>query len=147
MTRPDWDVRFWKKVNKTDECWLWTSHCDGGGYGRFWLLGVSRLAHVVIWEATHGPVPDGLEVLHSCDIRNCVRVDHLSVGSHLKNMRESAERNRVARRSLTPEQAIEIRKRHPAETVTALALEYGVSFWTMRDVIRRRTFDWIQEDK
>lgn len=31
------EERFWAKVDKSGECWLWTSAISPGGYGAFWL--------------------------------------------------------------------------------------------------------------
>lgn len=70
---------FWLKVAKVDPDWLWT-----GAVNRVTGYGVLRLdidgqrcnsAHRAAWVMTSGPVPDGLYVLHTCDVRLCVRND------------------------------------------------------------------------
>jgi len=89
--------RLWSRVVKTDECWLWTGTITTSGYGQ---LSRGRhaegyvAAHRLAWELTHGPVPTGLWVLHHCDVRNCVRPDHLFLGTTTDNMRDMAQKGR-----------------------------------------------------
>ena len=89
--------RFWTKVKKTKDCWLWTASIVGNGYGGFSLDGQMRRAHRVAWELTFGPVPDGYQVLHKCDVRPCVRPDHLFLGTHTDNLRDAAAKGRVGK--------------------------------------------------
>jgi hypothetical protein len=78
--------RFWDKVEKTTTCWLWRSALSNQGYGQFHLNGRTVSAHVVAWEAEHGPVPEGLELDHSCRNHGCVRPDHMEPVTHAVNM-------------------------------------------------------------
>lgn len=80
------ETRFLLKVRKTDTCWLWTgARCDDG-YGHFNIGGHQRRAHRVAWELwRHEPIPDGLMVLHHCDVPLCVNPDHLFLGTHKDN--------------------------------------------------------------
>jgi len=93
--------RFWEKVNKTRGCWLWTACCQGdtkskaGGYGSFRVQGKNVTAHRYSWILHNGPVPDGLHVLHDCDVRTCVNPRHLYLGTHQDNMRDRTERQRL----------------------------------------------------
>jgi len=55
-------------------CWLWTGHLSDDGYGLIKVGGrkgktlvVSRLS----WALFMGPIPDGKQVLHRCDVRHC----------------------------------------------------------------------------
>ena len=52
------------------------------------------LVHRVAWELVRGPIPDGLDVLHSCDVRLCAKPDHLFLGTHLDNMRDMISKGR-----------------------------------------------------
>lgn len=92
--------RFWSKVQKTDGCWLWLAGPAGDGYGTFKLNGATLLAHRVSYLLTHGELPDGpgyhgVEIRHTCDVRRCVRPDHLVPGSHWENMQDAAQRKRM----------------------------------------------------
>lgn len=69
--------RFWPKVDKTDGCWLWTAARMPNGYGKIGGDNARApiLAHRAAWGLADGPVPTGLMVLHTCDVRPCVRND------------------------------------------------------------------------
>ncbi len=90
--------RFWSRVEKTDGCWLWRGHCDRLGYGQFWLGPGHTSAHRAAWILTNGFIPDGLNVLHTCDNCRCVRPGHLFLGTHLDNMRDMVTKGRQRNR-------------------------------------------------
>ena len=75
-------------------CEEWAGPFFASGYGRVQVNGRSRRAHRVVWEATQGPLAAGEHVLHKCDNKRCVNIDHLHVGSHGDNMAEAVERRR-----------------------------------------------------
>lgn len=80
--------RFWAKVDRTGECWLWTGYRERHGYGRFYPGPgqASMRAYVWAWEDAHGAVPKGLELDHLCRTPACVRPDHLEPVTHRENM-------------------------------------------------------------
>ncbi len=51
-------------------------------------------AHRLAWVEVHGPIPDGLCVLHICDVRNCVNVEHLFLGTLADNNKDKARKGR-----------------------------------------------------
>lgn len=53
------------------------------GYGRLMHHGVVWLAHRAAWTVVVGPIPEGLEVLHHCDMPACVLADPDPLKSHL----------------------------------------------------------------
>lgn len=83
--------RFWAKVEKTDDCWLWTAHRDKNGYGRFTVSPTRRseFAHIVAYELTNGAVPNGLEIDHVCRSTSCVNPAHLEAVTHRENLMRS----------------------------------------------------------
>lgn len=66
------------------------------GYGKAWdaLLKKNVLAHRLAWELMKGQVPDGMLVLHKCDVRCCVNPDHLYIGTYADNVHDVDKRGR-----------------------------------------------------
>ena len=78
------DTRFADMVLTGPECWSWTGSTDHLGYGQFGVMvpGEGRKmvrAHRFAWEQASGAIPDGVDVLHLCGNRICVRPDHLAL--------------------------------------------------------------------
>jgi len=91
--------RFEKFFIKSEDesCWLWLGTKMTTGYGQFRLSPPKRAtvgAHRMSWELYHGPIPDGMYVLHKCDVRACVRPDHLFLGSQKDNVHDMISKGR-----------------------------------------------------
>jgi hypothetical protein len=102
--------RFWAKVQRTDDCWLWTGGTTGLGYGSIWDYDERRLvmAHRVSYEMHVGPIPAGLHLDHLCRNPRCVRPEHLEPVTIRENIRRSplAQENKThcpAGHEYTPE--------------------------------------------
>ena len=90
--------RFSAMVNKTVGCWLWLGSRNAKGYGRFNSDGKTIvLAHRFAWEMVNGNVPDDLCVLHRCDVPECVRPDHLFLGTRIDNNADMVAKGRQAK--------------------------------------------------
>lgn len=82
--------RFWEKVDKSGECWLWTGGCGKSiGYGTFWDGERQACAHRWAYEDRNGPIPVGSHIDHLCRTPACVRPDHLEAVSPAENNRRS----------------------------------------------------------
>lgn len=72
------ESRFWSKVEKTETCWLWKAALlQSGGYGQFWMNNTMLRAHRVAYEFLVSPIPDGMQLDHTCHTPACVNPDHL----------------------------------------------------------------------
>lgn len=74
---------YWKKVDRTGNCWLWLGYTTALGYGRY----NQQMAHRLSYEEALGPIPEGLELDHLCRVRLCVRPEHLEAVTHAENVR------------------------------------------------------------
>lgn len=104
--------QFWARVQKSDGCWLWIGPLKGpGSYGRLRVNERIVRAHRIAWELASGAlIPEGFHVLHTCDVRHCVRNDeegvyeiqgltyprygHLWLANHEANMADKRTKGR-----------------------------------------------------
>lgn len=74
-------------------CLLWKGKLNKpNGYGCFYRDGKRVLAHRDAYEKAYGPIPDGMSVLHWCDVKVCIEPTHLKVGTIAENNQEARER-------------------------------------------------------
>lgn len=79
---------FWSHVTKTDGCWYWKDRLVDR-YGAFWVRGKLHRAHRVSYALAHGRCPTGWIVRHLCGQRNCVRPEHLRLGTCAENAKDA----------------------------------------------------------
>lgn len=92
--RSGYEARFWKKVDKTDSCWLWTGSKNSAGYGQVRIGGRGKMTHRMAYEWLVGEIPEGLFLLHSCDTPACCNPAHLSTGNQKENMQDAIAKGR-----------------------------------------------------
>jgi hypothetical protein len=153
--------RFWSMLNKTDTCWLWTGGQNRNGYGQWSFRSRPTVTHRIAWMLTHGPIPEGMQVLHRCDVRLCCNPDHLFLGTTADNMRDKTEKGRQVRgeahwarsqpekvrrgetnnkAKLTDETVLSLRARYKAGGISyrKLAVEYGLNRTTVLRILQRK---------
>lgn len=134
-------------VAESSGCIRFTGHLDGEGYGRIMVARVKYMAHRLSYSLNNGPIPDGYVVRHKCDNPSCINPEHLEVGTQADNIADKVSRGRQARGSgagraiLTEESVREIRS-SPLK-VSELSTLYGVSVVSIRNVLRRKTWQHV----
>ena len=125
--------RFWSKVDKSGDCWLWLGARTAQGYGSFKIGPDTHVAHRVAYALTFGPIRKGRLVRHSCDNPPCCNPAHLLLGTDADNIADKVDRGRQAkgegngRAKLTADDVRAIRVSHAAGVaVRSLAAMYGV---------------------
>lgn len=76
------EERFYFYLHKGAEggCWIWGGALNDGGYGVFRLSGsdgAMTRVHRFAYELLVGPIPEGLELDHTCRIHPCANPAHL----------------------------------------------------------------------
>ena len=94
-------TRFWNKVDKSGECWLWTASKGRHGYGWFKVDGKTWEAHRWIFIYLNNYAPE--VVMHICDNPSCVRPDHLKGGTRKDNQTDMRLKGR-ARTAIYPDE-------------------------------------------
>lgn len=130
--RSPWQERFWRRVDKSGSCWLWTGSRHSRGYGTFNTPEGRRGAHRIAYTLLVGEIPDGLHLDHLCRTPACVNPDHLEPVTPAENVR----RSRGCR--LTAHQ-VETVRTSPKSTYV-LAAEFGVSQTAIHDIRSGRTW-------
>lgn len=87
LSQSDLD-RFWKKVDKTEECWKWLASIKSEDYpyGQFRFSGKNQGAHRVAYAIANGSIPEGMDIFHVCQNRWCVNPKHLEAMSRLSRL-------------------------------------------------------------
>ena len=94
------EQRFWSKVDKTDDCWIWTAGRTPQNYGLFYYgPHFYELAHRAAYRLMYGAIPAGHYICHRCDNPPCVNPAHLFLGTAHDNNMDMALKGRHGRQS------------------------------------------------
>jgi hypothetical protein len=148
--------RFWEKVDRSESCWMWRGSIASNGYGSFRGRTGTETAHTVSWRLHHGEIPNGLFVLHKCDVRPCVNPDHLFLGTAQDNSSDMVAKGRHPsltrsgylprgqahkRARLIDADVREIRRQFKAGVpIYGLADGYGMSYQGIWAIVHRKAW-------
>lgn len=125
-------------------CWIWDKCIDAKGYGVIGSKGRQIKATHLALMTKGTTVPSGMAACHICDIPSCVNPEHLFVGTHLDNARDSVKKDRRAKgqnngfATLTINNVLAIRD--DPRSASVLAKCYNVGATTIWLVKNRKTW-------
>lgn len=151
--------RFWPKVKKAgaNDCWLWTAATADFGYGVIGAgargTGLIR-AHRLSWEIANGAIPDGLFVLHKCDVPACVNPAHLFLGTLEENNADMTAKGRRVNPpdsrgeingngKLTVANVLEIRALAGTRTLKEISAMFGIGQSQAHRIISRESWSHV----
>jgi len=146
----DTQDRFLKKVNKTDDCWIWLgAKKTRSGYGNFFYRKKVIHAHRASYLIFIGSIPDNLYVCHHCDNPSCVNPKHLFIGTQDDNMKDMIKKNRSGNTKgskngnskLSEGDILEIRQSEEYSFV--LAKKYSISPTQVCNIRKRKVWKHI----
>ena len=146
-----WQDRFWNRVFKTESCWEWMGHTNLKKQGQIRVGDKTRSVHRLSWEIHCGAIPEGLHVLHKCDVPWCVNPEHLYVGTNLQNIQDKVERSRCRKQcgsinggsKLSDGQVKIIRAAYNSGEANQMVLSarFGVSQGQISKILSRKRWD------
>lgn len=87
----NWNMRLGPKLAQWEArdmgyetpCWIWLgSFRPNSQYGRVYFNQKYRSAHRAVYEDQIGPIPDGHDLHHLCEVQACVNPSHLEPIRH-----------------------------------------------------------------
>lgn len=134
-----------KTIQSETGCLIWTGAKCSSGYGNVRHSGPVIATHRLVWILTHGNIPNGMCVLHRCDVRACLNIEHLFLGTVVDNNHDRHQKGRYKDRSkLTPELVKTIRSEYNGSiSMKKLGRKYGVTAPTVYRALRRQLWKQV----
>lgn len=138
--RKSLDVRFWGRMDKSADCWLWQGRIAYNGYGQAWYEGRMESTHRLAYILRVGPIPKGHVVCHKCDVKHCCNPAHLFIGTPADNVADMDSKGRRGSTKIPLIETEAIKQLYVPRVVTRqmIADKFGVS---------SRTIDYIRANK
>lgn len=144
---PEQVYEYFLPEQRGDSCWEWQGVIAKIGYGQVVVNGRAVYGHRLAWEVTHGEIPEGMQVRHSCDNRKCVNPKHLSLGTFYDNMQDAIDRRRFRHSEnhwnakLDSETVKEIRKlADSGQKHQSIADKFGITRSAVTNIANRKSW-------
>ena len=148
------EERFWRFVHKPldlNDCWTWTGYISKDGYGSFTPSKIPIRAHRFMYQLTHGVIPPGMLICHTCDNPICVNDAHLFLGSNSDNMKDAASKGRLDGKKgsdnplakLAEKQVLKIRSLKGTLTTRQIAKIFDISHSHVLNIQNRKAWTHI----
>lgn len=105
-----------------------------------------------MYASYKGEIPEGLQILHKCDVRACCNPAHLFIGTQSDNIDDMHEKGRWERKSIGAKSKLSakdinnIRQRYDTgEHPEAIAKDYDISRQTAWRIGIRRSFQFVED--
>ena len=140
---------------KNGGCICATKYLNDKGYPRMRVNAKKRYMSHVMYERYIGEMPDGMCVLHKCDIPSCINPQHLFIGTKADNNYDMVSKGRhyvhgkgekSCRATITDKQAKEIKMEYKPRVVTAsyLAEKYGTTRAVVNNIVQNKSWRHIE---
>lgn len=144
------------RSRRDGECLLYVEgQANKRGHVRIGYQGRDQYVHRVAYQLAHGPVPDGLHVLHSCDVPRCIEPAHLRAGTNAQNIDDKVSRGRAHRLVGSRNPAARLTEAKVEQillglaqgrTLADLGQRFGVSLQTVSNIKRGRSWTQVRPD-
>ena len=150
------EERFYSMVSK--DCWIWQGARQTNGYGKVCRHIDGKVnyiaAHRWSWMLRNGPIPEGLNVCHKCDVKLCVNPGHLFLGTQADNIRdmhrkarapvgERSNKNKLTEAMVREIRTLYVRPKRNRSNAVELAKKYGVKPGAIAAVIAGRLWKHV----
>lgn len=133
-------------------CWVYNGGLTPAGYGHASFNGEQDTLHRWSYRWHKGSIPEGADVLHSCNNKACWNPEHLYLGNQSRNTADAYRDGLISKRhgsvshfaKLTEDQVRKIRRLR-AEGVSVLVLceAFGLSRYAMYAIVNRKTWTHV----
>jgi hypothetical protein len=84
-----------RAIEDENGCYIWQGTIASNGYGRVQVGSRTVAAHRRVLALTLGrEIPLGIDACHHCDVRPCIRAEHLFEGTRSENMLDASSKGR-----------------------------------------------------